>query len=108
MIEQLSTQLFEQSNFTAMAAKCYLDPHNAAFAEAISGKPSPHLLGYAKGHEALEGLQEQEPASDIDVETFQVPWEDVSTNVVIFRPKSAPKPCPVVFYTHGGGWVLGR
>jgi acetyl esterase/lipase len=91
-----------------MAAKHYLDPHNAAFAEASAGQPAPHVLGYVKAHAALEGLQQQEPASDIDVETFQVPWEDVSTNVVIFRPKSAPKPCPMVFYAHGGGWVLGR
>jgi len=91
-----------------MAAKHYLDPHNAAFAEAISGEPLPHVLGYVKGHEALESLQQQEQASDIVRETIQVPFEDVSTRVVIFRPKSATKPCPIVYYTHGGGWILGR
>jgi acetyl esterase len=91
-----------------MAAKHYLDPHNAAFAEATAGVAMPHILGYAKAHEVLEEAQKREPASDIETETLHVAFEDVSTNVVIFRPKSAPGPCPMVYYTHGGGWILGR
>ncbi|KIW12754.1 hypothetical protein PV08_07940 [Exophiala spinifera] len=90
-----------------MAAKHYLDPHNAAFAAAIVDEPLPHILGYVKGHEALESLQKSEPASDIVTEVFEVPFEDVSTKVTIFRPKSATGPCPLVYYTHGGGWILG-
>jgi len=91
-----------------MATKNYLDPHSAAFAEVAAREPSPHVLGYIKAHESMEDSQTNEPASDIDTETIQVPFEDVSTNVVIFRPKSASRPCPIVFYTHGGGWILGR
>ncbi|KAK5045066.1 hypothetical protein LTR84_010214 [Exophiala bonariae] len=90
-----------------MSAKHYLDPQNAAFAEASSKEPLPHVLGYVKAHEAMEELQSQEPASDIDTKIIQVPFEDVSTKVVIFRPKSASGPCPIVYYTHGGGWILG-
>ncbi|KAH7028445.1 vegetative specific protein H5 [Macrophomina phaseolina] len=88
--------------------KNHLDPQNEAFAEAISGEPAPHVLGYVKVREALEVLQKHEPAPDIMTETIKVPGEDGSfTDMVIFRPKSATKPCHMVFYTHGGGWILG-
>ena len=90
-----------------MATKHYLDPHNAAFATAIANAPLPNELGYAEGHKALEDLQKNDPASDITTETIQVPFQDVSTNVMIFRPKASTKSLPIVFYMHGGGWILG-
>lgn len=86
----------------------HLDPQNAAFAETIFGAPEPHELGYIGAFEALEGLQKCEAAKDIAIETIQVPGPDESTTVVISRPRSAPSNLPMVFYLHGGGWIMGR
>ena len=87
----------------------YLDPLNAAFATAISGEPSPHEMGYIKAREALESLQECEAAPDIVREALDVPGPDgTSTEVVIFRPRETLSNLPMVFYLHGGGWIMGR
>lgn len=88
----------------------YLDPQNAAFAQAIEGAPEPHELGYIGAFESLEGLQKCEVAHDIVIETLEVPSNGVheKTTVVISRPRSAPSNLPMIFYLHGGGWVMGR
>jgi acetyl esterase len=87
----------------------YLDPLNTALAAAISGEPSPHEMGYAKAREALESLQECEAAPDIVRETLEIPGPDgTATEVVIFRPKTTLSTLPMVFYLHGGGWIMGR
>lgn len=86
----------------------YLDPQNAAFAQAIDGAPEPHELGYVGAFESLEGLQKWDVAQDIVIETIEVPGLDEATTVVISRPKSAPSNLPMVFYLHGGGWIMGR
>ena len=87
----------------------YLDPLNAAFATAISGEPSPHEMGHIKAREALESLQECEAAPDIVREALDVSGPDgTSTEVVIFRPRETLSNLPMVFYLHGGGWIMGR
>jgi acetyl esterase len=86
----------------------HLDPQNAAFADAIDGVPEPHEMGYIGAFDALELLQQGEAAQDITTETLEIPGSDGSTTVVIFRPKSAPSTLPMVFYLHGGGWIMGR
>lgn len=86
----------------------HLDPQNAAFADAIDGAPEPHELGYIGAFDALEDLQKREAARDIVIETIEIPGHDGSTTVVISRPRSAPLKLPMVFYLHGGGWIMGR
>lgn len=87
----------------------YLDPQNAAFAAAIASKPGPHLLGYEKGRKALELLQKAEAAPDTLTETIQVPGKCGPTSVTMVRSKAlAYKKLPMIYYAHGGGWVLGR
>jgi acetyl esterase/lipase len=87
----------------------YLDPQNAAFAAAIHGQPHPHELGYIDARKSLETLQECNVAADITVEKLEIPGPDgTSTPVVIFRPENAPSILPMVFYLHGGGWIMGR
>lgn len=86
----------------------HLDPQNAAFADAIYGVPEPHELGYIGAFEALEGLQKREAAHDISTETLEISGPDGSTTVVVFRPKAATSHLPMVYYLHGGGWIMGR
>ncbi|OJJ70150.1 hypothetical protein ASPBRDRAFT_678829 [Aspergillus brasiliensis CBS 101740] len=86
----------------------HLDPYNSAFAAAIANEPTPHQLGVVKGREALEVLQKHEAAPDILTESFEVPGKCGPTSVTIVRPRSlATKQLHMIYYTHGGGWVLG-
>ena len=69
-------------------------------------------LSYVDARAALEGIQAHEPVSDVistefDVETSASPTGKVTT--VLYRPAGSEGiPLPTVFYTHGGGWILGR
>ncbi|KAF2994368.1 hypothetical protein E8E13_001499 [Curvularia kusanoi] len=84
-----------------------LDPLNQSFVDTIAGGPDPHILGYEGARKALEDLQKHETATDIVTETVYIPAEGGSTTVVIFRSTIGPKVRPVVFYAHGGGWIMG-
>ena len=87
----------------------HLDPHNASFAAAIANEPAPQQLGYVKGREALEILQKQEAAPDISTEEFEVSGKCGPISVTIVRSEFlTTRQLPVVFYTHGGGWILRR
>ncbi|KAH7209952.1 NADP-dependent oxidoreductase domain-containing protein [Fusarium oxysporum] len=87
-----------------------LDPINAKFAAAIDALPAPHQLGGPnKAFESLEELQRHEPANDVVTQSIEVGGKYGPTSVTLFRPKAlVHKPLPMIFYTHGGGWVMGR
>ncbi|KAL8389041.1 hypothetical protein RB595_008835 [Gaeumannomyces hyphopodioides] len=86
----------------------HLDPVNTAFAAAIANEPRPDVLGYVEARKALEEAQKHEPAEDIATETVEVPGEFGPTSVTIVRSKSlATEKLPMVYYLHGGGWILG-
>ncbi|GKU10104.1 unnamed protein product, partial [Fusarium langsethiae] len=87
----------------------HLDPVNAAFAAQIDGLPCPHQMGgHQQAYDHLEQVQKHEPAADIHKETIQVGGKYGPTAVTLFRSKAlVNKPLPMVFYTHGGGWIMG-
>jgi acetyl esterase len=92
-----------------MPASYYLDPPNKAFNDAVSKGPGLYTKTPQEAREIVEGLQKHDPASDIAVEEIKVPAAGGEVTTVIFRPaESAHRALPVVFYTHGGGWILGR
>jgi acetyl esterase/lipase len=98
-----------QAQLTLPSTMVYPDPQNAAFAAMIHGQPEPHQLGYIDARASLETLNKCNVAPDITVEKLEVPRPDgTSTVVVIFRPENAPSKLPMVFYLHGGGWIMGR
>ncbi|KAF5248160.1 hypothetical protein FANTH_6090 [Fusarium anthophilum] len=86
-----------------------LDPVNAAFAARIAGSPSPHEIGNCQqAFDNLEELQKHEPAEDIQTETIEVSGKYGPTTVVLVRSKSlVNKSLPIVFYLHGGGYMMG-
>ncbi|QPC74564.1 hypothetical protein HYE68_005316 [Fusarium pseudograminearum] len=86
-----------------------LDPINAAFYEQIKDLPCLHQMGgYQQAYDNLEHIQKHEPAADIETTTIQVGKKYGPTTVTLFRLKThANKPLPMVFYTHGGGWIMG-
>ena len=87
-----------------------LDPVNAAFIGRIDGLPCPHQMGgHQQAYDNLEELQKHDPAPDIETQTIHVGEQYGPTSVTIFRLKTlVNKPLPMVFYTHGGGWIMGR
>ncbi|KKK17254.1 hypothetical protein ARAM_001832, partial [Aspergillus rambellii] len=55
----------------------------------------------------LEDIQRHNPAANISQQKIQVPYGAGNVETIIFRPKAASGSLPVIFYTHGGGWILG-
>lgn len=88
----------------------YLDPVNRAFANTVSQGPPLYTKPVREAREVLEGIQKHEPAKDIRVEELNIPVKTGSVKTYIYRPVAvnAKHAAPVIFYTHGGGWILGR
>lgn len=76
--------------------------------EAQGGKPL-YKLSYEEARKVLADAQAQ-PVNKTDVNsedlTLQL-GENGNVAVRITRPKNASSPMPVLFYVHGGGWVMG-
>lgn len=90
----------------------HLDPMVQSFVEELSkndGKPLYELTP-RQAREVLINVQKDKPevpAADT-VETT-VPLAGGKTmRVLIVRPLQNTEPLPVIFYIHGGGWVMGN
>jgi acetyl esterase/lipase len=86
----------------------YLDPINRKFADAAAEGPPLYTKTYQEARDILEGIQSYKTASDIKTEEIKVPVNGEDVTTVIFRPTSAQGTLNMIFYTHGGGWILGR
>ncbi|KAF4993341.1 hypothetical protein FDECE_13456 [Fusarium decemcellulare] len=85
----------------------YLDPESSAFADAASKGQPLYEKSYKEAREVLEGIQNYKPASDVKQEEIKVPVNGTDVVAVVFRPANAQGTLPLIFYTHGGGWILG-
>jgi len=89
----------------------YLDPINQGFADAGAKASGPKLydLSYVDAREFLEKVQAHDPAPDVVTEEFDVPDGPTSKvkTVIYKRAGVTDALLPAVFYTHGGGWILG-
>lgn len=87
----------------------YLDPVNQSFADAAAQGDPLYTKSFVEAREILEGIQSFKPASDIKADEIQIEVPSVGgVATVIFRSANATGKLPIVFYTHGGGWILGR
>jgi acetyl esterase len=86
----------------------YLDPINRKFADAVAEGPPLYTKSYTEAREILENIQSYKPAEDIQSEEVKVEVKGENVTTVIFRPKNAQGTLNMIFYTHGGGWILGR
>jgi acetyl esterase/lipase len=85
-----------------------LDPINQNFVgELTKGQPLYEKTP-SDARQALETLQKYVPAPDIAQDYIDVPLGSGSVKTVIFRPENANRDIPSIFYTHGGGWIMGR
>lgn len=85
-----------------------LDPINRNFiGELAKGQPLYEKTP-SDARQVLETLQKHVPAPDIAQDYIDVPFASGSVKTVIFRPENINHDMPSIFYTHGGGWILGR
>jgi acetyl esterase/lipase len=85
-----------------------LDPINQDFVKKLSQGPPLHEKTPQEAREIAETLQKHTPAADISQAKIDIPFDGRKVQTVIFKPKIAQGTLPVIFYTHGGGWILGR
>ncbi|KAM3537761.1 hypothetical protein ARSEF1564_009316 [Beauveria bassiana] len=84
----------------------YLDPANQAFVDSLKGPPL-YEKSYKDARQVLEDIQNFKAATDVTQETVSIDVEGASVETVIFRPANANGVLKMIFYTHGGGWILG-
>ncbi|POR38540.1 Uncharacterized protein TPAR_01261 [Tolypocladium paradoxum] len=87
----------------------YLDPVNRAFADTASQGVPVYTKPFREARDVLESIQKHDPAKDIRVEELNIPVKTGNVKTYIYRPVAADAKhqLPVIFYTHGGGWILG-
>jgi acetyl esterase len=88
-----------------------LEPTTQAFIDSLRGQPPTNQLSPAEAHKVLTDLQSR-PIELQDARIEDAVWPvgpTGETRIRIVRPADAGagEVLPVVFYTHGGGWVLG-
>jgi acetyl esterase/lipase len=85
-----------------------LDIVNQSFVDELSKGQPLYEKTPVQARDILETVQQHTPASDITQETIEISFESGTVKTVIFRPANSGNDLPTIFYTHGGGWILGR
>jgi acetyl esterase len=86
-----------------------LEPTTQRFIDSLAGAPPLSTLTPEAAHKVLTDLQAKPIAmrpAEIEDTTWPV-GPTGSTKIRIVRPVGATETLPLLFYTHGGGWVLG-
>jgi len=85
------------------------EPTTQRFIDSLAGSPPLPTLSPHAAHQVLTDLQAKPVAmrpAEIEDTTWPV-GPTGSTRIRIVRPVGARETLPLLFYTHGGGWVLG-
>ena len=91
------------------SAKPSLEPTTQQFIDSLAGSPPLSTLNPHDAHKVLTDLQAKPVAmrpAEIEDTTWPV-GPTGSTRIRIVRPTNTRETLPLLFYTHGGGWVLG-
>jgi acetyl esterase len=86
-----------------------LEPVTQRFIDSLAGAPPLSTLTPEAAHAVLTDLQAKPVAmrpAEIEDTTWPV-GPTGTTRIRIVRPVGARETLPLLFYTHGGGWVLG-
>ena len=86
-----------------------LEPTAQRFIDSLAGAPPLSTLTPEAAHAVLTDLQAKPvPMRPADIEDTVWPVGPTGTTKIrIVRPAGARGTLPLLFYTHGGGWVLG-
>ena len=91
------------------SAKPRLEATTQQFIDSLAGSPPLYTLSPEAAHKGLTDLQSKPIAmrpAEIEDTTWPV-GPTGTTRIRIVRPVGARETLPLLFYTHGGGWVLG-
>jgi acetyl esterase len=94
---------------TVPSAPSNLEPTTQRFIDSLAGSPPLSTLSPEAAHKLLTDLQAKPVAmrpAEIEDTTWPV-GPTGTTRIRIVRPVGAKETLPLLFYTHGGGWVLG-
>ena len=108
-VERASRPLTSWNRSTAPAAPSGLEPTTQRFIDSLAGLPSLSTLAPEAAHKVLTDLQARPVAmrpAEIEDTTWPV-GPTGTTKIRIVRPTGSGETLPLLFYTHGGGWVLG-
>jgi acetyl esterase len=86
-----------------------LEPTTQRFIDSLAELPPLSTLSPEAAHKLLTDLQAKPVAmrpAEIEDTTWPV-GPTGTTKIRIVRPAGAKETLPLLFYTHGGGWVLG-
>lgn len=86
-----------------------LEPTTQRFIDSLAGAPPLSTLTPEAAHNVLTDLQAK-PITMRPAEIEDTTWPvgpTGTTKIRIVRPVGAQGTLPLLFYTHGGGWVLG-
>lgn len=91
-------------------APVVLEPAAHEFAQATAHPPFLFDLGPIEGRKTVDQVQSGEiEKPDVDIEDTTIPGgPSGAVSIRILRHKNATGQLPVVFYTHGAGWVFGN
>jgi len=94
---------------TAPSALPILEPTTQRFIDSLAGAPPAWTLTPEAAHKGLTDLQAKPvPMRPAEIEDTTWPVGPTGTTKIrIVRPVGATETLPLLFYTHGGGWVLG-
>ena len=92
-----------------LAGPTTLEPTTQRFIDSLAGSPPLSTLTPEAAHKLLTDLQAKPvPMRPADIEDTSWPVGPTgSTRIRIVRPVGSRETLPLLFYTHGGGWVLG-
>ena len=91
------------------SSKPSLEPTAQRFIDSLAGSPPLSTMSPDAAHKVLTDLQAKPVAmrpAEIEDTTWPV-GPTGTTKIRIVRPVGARETLPLLFYTHGGGWVLG-
>ena len=91
------------------AVTASLEPATQRFVDSLAGSPPLSTLTPEAAHKGLTGLQAK-PIAMRPAEIEDTNWPvgpTGTTKIRIVRPAGADETLPLLFYCHGGGWVLG-
>lgn len=86
-----------------------LEPTTQLFIDSLAGLPPLSTLSPDAAHKLLTDLQAK-PVAMRPAEIEDTTWwvgPTGTTKIRIVRPAAAQETLPLLFYCHGGGWVLG-
>uniref|UniRef100_A0A6G6AD06 Alpha/beta hydrolase n=1 Tax=Borely moumouvirus TaxID=2712067 RepID=A0A6G6AD06_9VIRU len=86
-----------------------LDNVTKKFVDSLKGSKPISTLAINDARDVLNKIQKDESyRAFVDISSIDINGNEINVNVNIFRPKNNRNRLPIIFYIHGGGWILGN